>query len=595
MLSKALVKGRREHRIWGAIGLALGLTLVAGPALAGEDLSAKQAIGRKGMVAAAHPLAAQAGVEMLRKGGSAADAAVATAFALAVVEPFGSSLGGDGTALVFSATTGSIESINYRCAAPFKASYESLDFSDRDVWSHTAKAAGVPGMVAGTCALHERHGSLPLATVMAPAIRYAEEGFEVTPKLASILLDNYAVLEAHEETGAIFLDDGLPFDAGTTIRNPDLAATLRLIAAEGPEAFYSGALAQKIDAYMASSDGLMSVKDLATYKPRIGAAIHTDYRGMTVFTTPPPFGGLAVLQNLNVISQLPFDFGRPYTDEHNLHLLVEVMKGVSRDRMRTLGDPEFVEVPIEFLLSAEYAHARAQLIALDHAVPPREVRHVEAPDRDYEGNTTHFSVVDGAGNAIALTQTLGQFFGCGVTVPGTGILLNNQVRNFSGRPESPNSLRPGKQVRSTQSPTIVTHKGDAILVAGSPGNYRIITTVVQVLVNYLDYGMSIWEALEAARFTSRHSYPTLQVESRFPAETIETLEKKGHKIEVFQDYDLYFGGVHAIAFDPARRLMIGAADRRRDGVAIAVQPLQETSGEPAAPVEKNSSPVDTHN
>jgi len=570
--SKVQRPNNRAGRIIILVALALYSTMVAHPLAADDDVRAKRAIGRHGMVAAAHPLAARAGVEMLANGGNAVDAAVAVAFALAVVEPFGSSLGGDGTTLVYSAATRKIESINYRCNAPARASYETLDFSDRDSWSQTAKGAGVPGMVAGTCALHARHGRLPLATVMAPAIGYAEEGFEVTAKLAEIILDNFAVIEKHETTGEIFLDEGLPPDAGTRIRNPDLAASLRLIAAEGPEAFYSGSLAKWIDAYMTANGGLMGAADLAAYRPRIGEPVHTDYRGLRVFSAPPPFGGLAVLQNLNVISRLPLDFSHPHTDPDNIHLIAEAMKGVSRDRSRTFGDPEFVEVPTEFLLSEEYAERRSQTVAFDRAVSPREVRAIEPKDRDYEGNTTHLSVVDGEGNAVAITQTLGQFFGCGVMVPGTGILLNNQMRNYSGLPESPNSLEPGKRMRSTQAPVIVTHDGEVILVVGSPGNYRIITTVVEVLVNYIDYGMSLWQAVEAARFTSRHSYPTLQLEARFPEETVAALEERGHRTEIFQDYDLYFGGVHAIVRDPARHLLIGAADRRRDGVALAAEP-----------------------
>ena len=490
------------------LGLALlALVVVAGPLGADENLSAKQASGKHGMVAAAHPLAVQAGTQMLAMGGNAADAAAATAFALAVVEPFGSSLGGDGTALVYTAETGEVDSVNYRCAAPQLASVDVLDYSDRDAWAKTPKAAGVPGMVAGTCYLHAQYGSLPLATVMAPAIRYAEEGYEASDKLAAIILDNYELLESHPEAGKIFLDDGIPVDPGAIIRNPDLAASLRLIAEQGPRAFYTGSLAHAIDAFMQESDGLMRSKDLAAYTLQVGEPLHAQYRGLTVYGAPPPFGGLSVLQNLNVISHLPLDFTHPYTDPVNLHLIAEGMKGVSRDRDRTVGDPEFVEIPVELLLSEEYAIQRASKVRQDRALARDDVQPVDVKDLDYEGNTTHLSVVDADGNAIALTQTLGKFFGCGVMVPGTGILLNNQVTNFSSRESSANRLEPGKRVRSTQSPTIVSHGNELLMVVGSPGNYRIITTVVQVLVNYIDYGMSLWEAVDAARFTSRVPVP----------------------------------------------------------------------------------------
>ncbi|MCP4657468.1 MAG: gamma-glutamyltransferase [bacterium] len=554
------------------VALALALALVSTASLhAAEDLSAKQAAGKHGMVAAAHPLAAAAGVEMLARGGNAADAATAAAFALTVVEPFGSSIGGDGCALIFTAATGTVTAINYRCQAPASASYERLDYGDRDAWARTLLAAAVPGMVAGTCELHARHGRLPLATVMAPAIRYAEEGFTASDKLASIIIDEYAALEDKEEVGRVLLDDGLPLDAGARVRNPDLGRSLRLIAEHGPDAFYRGEIAKRIDAFMSAAGGLVRAGDLADYRARTGEPVATDYRGLRVHSSPPPFGGVAVLANLNVLARLPLDFGRPSTDPHNVHLMAEAMKGVSRDRDRVVGDPRLVTVPVARLLSEEYARQRAATVAGDRAVPPREVEAVAALAADRHGSTSHLSVVDADGNAVALTQTLGNFFGCGVMVPGTGILLNNQMKNFSGRRSSPNSLQPGKWMRSTQSPTILTRGKELILVAGSPGNYRIITTVVQVVVNFIDYKMTIWEAIDAPRLTSRATYPTLQLESRYPPATVKALAALGHDVELFQAWDLYFGGVQAIARDPASGLLTGAADRRRDGVALAAE------------------------
>lgn len=573
-------------RGWAAVGpVACLLVLAWGtgtPGFADEALGDKQATGKHGMVSAAHPLAAQAGLEMLSLGGNAADAAAATAFALTVVEPFGSSIGGDGTALIYEASTGNVEAINYRCSAPALASYDVLDFSHRDDWGLTLKAAGVPGLVAGTCALHARHGRLPLSTVLGPAIRFAEKGFTVTPKLASILLDNFAIFENNEEAGRVFLEEGLPLDAGATIRNPDLASSLQRIAELGPEVFYTGALARTIDTFMAEQGGFIRCEDLKIYEPRISQAIHVDYRGLRVFTTPPPFGGISVLQGLNVLSCLPLNFDRPFSDPDHIHIMAEVMKGVSLDRSRMIGDPTFVEIPMDFLLSREYAQQRARTVDLDRATIPTEVKAGSSKDVDYEGNTTHLSVVDCEGNAVAITQTLGRFFGCGVMVPGTGIMLNSQVRNFSGPGSSPNTLAPGKQMRSTQSPVMVMHNRELILVLGSPGDFRIVTTVLQVLVNYIDYGMSLMQAVDAERFTAWFRGSDLELESRLPPESVERLREMGHQVELRGEFDLYFGGVHAISRDPARNVLTGVADRRRDGVARAGKPCPGEKANPPA-------------
>ncbi len=558
----------KHIKMGNMVFIALFATLFHTVTLAREMPGSKQAKGKLGMVAAAHPLAAQAGIDMLNQGGNAVDAAVATAFALTVVEPFASSIGGDGGALIYMDQTKKVEAFGYRCKAPASANYETYDYNDKDSWNKTIKGAGVPGMVAGTCMLHKKYGRLPLATVLAPAIRYAEEGFAASEKLANIVFDAYDVIDAHESTSIIFLDDGLPIDPGFVVKNPDLAASLRLIAAEGPDAFYKGKLAAKMSTFIQANGGHIGMKDFADYTTVTGEALKTAYRGLQIYSAPPPFGGLSVLMNLKVISKLPLDYNKPYTDPQNIHLMAEAMKGVAKDRNKTVGDPEFDTVPVDYMLSDGYADKRARLVDPKRAIPGDEVQSVLPDYHDHHGSTTHLSVIDAEGNAVAITQTLGNFFGCGVVIPGTGILFNNQMKNFAKKPGVANALEPGKRMRSTQAPTIITRDGNVIMVVGTPGAYRIITTMVQIIVNNIDYGMSLWDAVDAARFSARHSFSGLRLEKRFPAETRSQLRARGHQLELYDEWDLYFGGVHAIVRDPVSKVMMGSADRRRDGVVM---------------------------
>jgi gamma-glutamyltranspeptidase/glutathione hydrolase len=528
--------------------------------------SAQSDTARHGMVAAAHPLAVQAGLEILAMGGNAVDAAAAVAFAVTVVEPFGSSIGGDGGALVYSVTDGKVRAYNYRCAAPLAANTSTVDYTRRNEWLKTARAAAVPGMVAGTCAMHEDYGLLPLATVMEPAIRYASEGYTVGRTLATVLTDMYNTLADNPDLAATYLLDDLPPDTGQTLRNPALAESLRLIAEHGPAVFYGGELGQRIATFAGEHNSLITLEDLKSYSVERADPLVIDYRGYTVFSAPPPFGGIAVLESLQLLKHLPFDAGASLHAPTNLHLLIEVMKASSADRTAVCGDPRFVSVPTRGILSDAYARRRVQEINLQQAtatVTPGPVGDLHDPN----GSTTHLTVVDAQGNAVSLTQTLGAFFGCGVMVPGTGIVLNDQMKNFSTRRNSPNNLQPGKRMNSTQSPTIVLRDGELVLAIGSPGEYRILTTVFLMLVNVLDFDMPLLEALDAPRLSARETLPQVAVEGRFPSATLDELRARGHQLRVYRDFDLFFGGVHAVQRDPATGILTGAADRRRDGVA----------------------------
>ncbi len=525
----------------------------------------------EGMVAAAHPLAVEAGLEMFRRGGNAADAAAAAAFAIAVVEPFGSSIAGCGVSLVYRSADDSVIAYSYRSQAPAAATTETIDFGDRDALGLSPRGPAVGGMTAGTCAMHEDSGLLPLAVVMEPAIRYAEEGFPAGPTLVGIITDLYDVVANDEGMAEIFLVEGLPPEPGAILRNPELGTSLRAIAEQGPSALYGGALGDAIAAHLRSRGGIMAAEDYAGYEARRDDAMAVDYRGYTVYSAPPPFGGMTILQSMQLLERLPLDRDAGAISPKNLHLMAEVMKVAAADRDPIMGDPRFGEVDTRWVLSDEYADLRVKDIDAELAVPPDDVEPGESLERPGDpGSTTHLTVVDGAGNAVTVTQTLGHFFGSGIMVPGTGIVLNDQMRNFSSRSSSPNYLMPGKQMRSTQAPTLVAKDGELVFALGSPGNYRIITTVTQLLVFVLDFGVPLDEALALPRIYSRDSDDELAMESRFPEETFAALREMGHEISVRGEMDLFFGGAQAVVRDPETGMLTGGADRRRDGVAMGV-------------------------
>lgn len=569
----------------GRAALAVALAGAAWPAAAPAEipLAARRATAARGMVVAAHPRAAEAGVEIFKAGGNAFDAAAATAFAVGVAEPFGSGIGGDGMALIHvaatSQTSAQTSAIDFRSLSPAAATPETYDLKDaaKKTWRATAKAAAVPGVVAGVLAMHAEYGRLPRAAVMAPAIRLAEEGFAVEAAYRDVAENALTRLRANPAAAAVYLHAGQPPAEGHIVKNRELADTLRRISAEGPDGFYKGPVAAKITAGLAAGGAVMTEADLAGYRPRVRKVLTVDYRGFRVSSAPPPFGGLMVLQNLKTIERLPVDFKRPQTDPANLNWIMEAMKRSSGESDKVNGDPDFARVPTEQLLSDAQAAGAATAIMTHETSVARTAATAamaaaagdgdETVDPKTPGQTTHLSVIDAEGNAVSLTQTLGVHFGCFQMPAGTGVLMNAEMINFSPKRASPNALAPRKRVRSTQSPTLVTRDGEVVLAVGSPGDYYIVTAVTNVLLNHLAYGMDLFDAVDAPRFAARYNWSMARVEKRLPAATLAALDKLGEPTSLYEAYDLHFGGVAAISRDPVSGRLYGVADRRRDGVA----------------------------
>ncbi len=538
------------------------LSLVLVPASGAETRKA-EVTAAGGMVASAHRLASEAGAEMLKAGGNAVDAAVAAAFAVGVAEPNSNGLGGEGMMIIFLAKTRKAVAIDYRSAAPAGAAIAGK-LADTGPTS-----VAVPGTVAGLCLALEKYGTLPLERVLEPAVRIAAEGFTVSPTLAGIILDSFERLSQDEGLARVFCPDGLPLEAGATLKNQELAASLRRIAAGGRDVFYRGELAGAIAADIAARGGFLSKKDLAGYRAIEREPVRGTYRGYRIISAPPPVGGLAVIETLQILDRFDLDRYGPLSPER-IHIMAEAMKRAMTDWRAFVGDPGFGSVPVAGLLGPAYAKARAAEIRSDRMsekVAPGD------PAKGHSPSTTSLSVVDQIGNMVALTQTISDFFGSKVMAAGTGIILNNEMGNFSG--QGPNILAPGKRMRTTIAPTIILRKKKPFAAVGTPGAARILTTMPLLVSNLIDYGMGIQEAIEAPRFFPADK--ELLVEPRLPEATVAALEKLGYTVTRREPYDLYFGGAQGLIIDPATKLRSGGADPRRDGAVAGVARLPAAS------------------
>jgi gamma-glutamyltranspeptidase/glutathione hydrolase len=553
MTKKNAVTRLFAFQLLGAAVLSVLVVVLLAPG-AKQATQNPQVTAPQGMVASAHALASQAGVEILKAGGNAVDAAVAAAFAIGVVEPNSNGIGGEGMMVIYLVKGRKAVAIDYRSAAPALAAYPER------IPSAGCAAAAVPGTVAGLSLALEKYGTMPLGRVLEPAIKLASDGFAISSTLATIIVDNFEAISQEESLSKIFCPDGLPLEAGDTLRNPDLAETLRKIAAGGSDVFYSGEFAEKIDAEMRIRGGFITKKDLAGYRAIEREPVRGRYRGYDLVSAPPPVGGLAVVEIMQILENFKLARYRALAPQR-IHLMAEAMKRGMADWRTFVGDPDFVNVPTTGLLSRKYAKARATEIDPDRI---SEKTAAGDPAKGLSPSTTSLSAVDAEGNMVALTQTISDFFGAKVMVAGTGIILNNEMKNFSAR--GVNAMAPGKRMRTTISPTILTRKGKAFATIGTPGAARILTTMPLLISNLIDYKMGIQEAIEMPRFFP--SGKDLMIEPRLPEETVAALVKMGYNLEPQGEFDLFFGGAQGIIIDPKTRLRVGGADPRRDGAVV---------------------------
>ncbi len=540
------------------------------------------------MVVSVHELASQAGAEIMKEGGNAVDAAVAVGFALAVVHPQAGNLGGGGFMLIRLAD-GKTHFIDYREKAPAAATANMyLDAGGNVVEDASIvgyRAIGVPGSVAGMAYAEKKYGRLTLEKVMAPAIRLAQEGFPLAASDAQDLRDD-GHLRDFAESRRVFLRNGNYYKADEILRQPDLARTLARIAAS-PDDFYHGALARELAASLQKGGGLITTKDLAEYEVKERETVHGNYRGYDILGAPPPSsGGIALIEILNILEG--YDLAKLGRSGVSLHLTVEAFRRAFFDRAEFLGDPDFSQIPVAQLIDKRYAAAWRASIDPAHASVSGELQRPgifhqleqfagmhappgAAPEPDH---TTHYSVVDGEGAAVAATTTLNDDFGSRVTAEGLGFLLNDEMDDFASKQGVPNmfgliqgpsnTIGPGKRPLSAMAPTMVLKDGRLFLVLGSPGGPRIITTVANILMGVIDYGMSLQEAVNAPRFHHQWLPDVTRVEKDFPSATVRQLEKMGQQVQAGETWS----DGECILVDLKTGERWGASDRRNNGRAI---------------------------
>jgi gamma-glutamyltranspeptidase / glutathione hydrolase len=564
--------GWRRPALLAACLLPAGLCAALAPApLVGQAARRKAVEGKNGMVVSVSAPASDAGVATLKSGGNAVDAAVTVAFALAVTYPAAGNLGGGGFMLVHPAPgKGGPTVIDYRETAPARAT-RTMFARGGGAYGH--RVVGVPGTVRGLALAHQRFGKLPWKDLVMPAVRLARDGFAIDAQLAGSLNGVVAQARDFPELCRVFGKPGgkSRWQEGDRLAQPELAKTLRLIAEQGPDVFYKGAIAERIEAEMKAGGGLITKKDLADYRAIERAPVRGTYRGYDVYGPPPPSsGGVCLVEMLNTLEN--FDLRkRGRWSAATLHLLIEAMRRAFCDRARYLGDPAFVKIPAH-LTAREYGRKLAKEIDLTRATPSEDLAKdiPLAPEGD---STTHFSVIDRDGLAVANTYTLERSYGSRVVVKGAGFLLNNEMLDFNCRPghtdragavgTAPNLIAPGKRMLSSQTPTVVAKGSRVVLVTGSPGSRTIINTVLCVLVNVLDFDMDIQAAVDAPRLHHQWFPDVTRLEKvrDFP-EVVKRLRAMGHRVQGARQ-----GDAHSIRVDPRTGHYFGAADRRISGKA----------------------------
>ncbi len=504
-------------------------------------------VSKNGMVSTEEHFATEAGLQILKGGGNAVDAAVTIAFTLAVTLPRAGNIGGGGFMLIHLARSNRTIAIDYREKAPKRATRDMfLDKSgnvDAEKSTHSYLAVGVPGTVAGLTMALKKYGTISLERALQPAIKLAEDGFPINQELQGSLIESQEWMKSSPDSMMIFFKKGyVPYDVGEILVQKDLAWSLKQIAKYGAYAFYKGEIADRIVAAMRANGGLISKEDLAAYKAVIRKPIHGTYRGYDIYSMPPPSsGGVILVEILNLLEPFPIS-ALGHNTAQTIHLMAECMKLAYADRSKYLGDPGFIKVPTSSLISKRYADELRLKINPNKATPSIEIFPGDPIKFEKSRDTTHFSVMDKYGNAVSNTYTLNLRYGTGFIVPGTGILLNDEMDDFSAKPGTPNiyglvggdynAIAPEKRMLSSMTPTIVMKDGKPFLVTGSPGGSHIITTVLQVIINVIDHRMNIAAATNAVRIHHQWLPDELRVERGLNGDTIRLLTEKGHNVVI---------------------------------------------------------------
>ncbi len=548
------------------------------------------------IVVSVHELASRVGLEIMRSGGNAVDAAVGTGFALAVVHSPAGNIGGGGFMLIRMADGGT-HFIDYREKAPAEATRDMFLDAQGNVIQGASeigyKSIGVPGSVAGLVYAETKYGKLTLKQVMAPAIKLAREGYALSWEEAQDLHDRH--LAEFAESRRVFQRNGDYYHPGEIFHQPDLARTLERIA-QKPDDFYHGALARELAAAMHKGGGLITADDLAHYEVKEREPVRGTYRGYEVISAPPPSsGGTVLIESLNILEGYDLaSMGARSTQ--SIHFTVEAFRRAFFDRAEFMGDPDFAKIPVAQLLDKKYAAAWRETIDPARASPSPSLKrpavfseleqyavsHPPAPAPPESNHTTHYSLVDADGNAVSVTTTLNDWFGSRVTADGLGFLLNDEMDDFSSKPGAPNSdgliqsganaVGPGKRPLSSMTPTIVVRDGKAVMVLGSPGSSKIISTVANVFMGVVDYGMNLQEAVNAPRFHNQWMPDVVNVEKWFSPDTVNDLRQMGYNIEIGLHYGdqiaPYWSDAECVAIDAKTGDRLGASDGRNGGKAV---------------------------
>jgi gamma-glutamyltranspeptidase/glutathione hydrolase len=539
---------------------------------------AKSDTAVQAMVVAAHPLATAIGVEILKNGGNAVDAAVAIAFAIGVVEPHASGLGGGGGMLIYLHEKNAYHYIDFYMQTAQKA--DTAYSKENDLF--TPRSICIPGTPAGLITAVNLFGQLPLATILAPAIRLAKSGFIVSDNLYSQILDKLEVITLYPQTQALFFKDDFPVAPGDTLVLPSLAEVLEKISIRGSEYFYRGEFARKAAKFIQQSGGYITYEDFTAYTPILREPVTIKYKEFDIYSSPPPQSGTTLLEILNIFEHTPICTSiAPIDQVTMIENLSEAIFLADSDRFYFLGDPNHFDVPVDALLDEKYAQHRF-LEKPGRKKTFEEKRKVSAgnpwiyvsdssttgPNVIHEEDgqhTTHISVVDPEGNAVSLTQTIGFFFGSGFSCQ--GVLFNSAMSVFYKYP-APNRIGPRRRPLTTICPTIITQDDRLFAILGTPGGGTIFNVLAQVIIRLLDYKRTPQQAVAAPRFSTRINSQYFRMENDFPRATIDTLKNRGYPIQLYERHSSYFGAVHLIVYDTKLNQFIGVSDPRRDGAAM---------------------------